>query len=93
MNDEIIIINNTQGESELIVCGVLFLRARDVSRFSEGETYSERSQRINSNIKKHYEQIALNKSDEWGKTVPIIAMGHLSVAGSQRQTVKKTSHS
>ncbi|NLO72364.1 MAG: exonuclease subunit SbcD [Porphyromonadaceae bacterium] len=85
--DEIVIIRNSNDEPALIVCAVPFLRERDISRFAEGETYSDRSKRINENIKKHYEEIARlaeNKRDELGKDIPIIATGHLSVFGGKR---------
>jgi exonuclease SbcD len=87
IEDEIIVGKDNNGNPTIIVCGVPFLRERDISRFTEGETYSDRSKRINENIKKHYEEIAElaeNKRRELGKQIPIIATGHLSVAGGQR---------
>ena len=86
-NDEIIVVKNLDDSPLAIVCGVPFLRERDVSRFTEGETYSDRSKRINENIKKHYAevaQLAENKRKELGQQLPIIATGHLSVAGGKR---------
>ncbi len=87
IEDEIIVVKDNKGNPTVIVCGVPFLRERDISRFAEGESYSNRSKRINNNIKKHYEEIsklAENKKKELGKEIPIIATGHLSVAGGQR---------
>jgi DNA repair protein SbcD/Mre11 len=87
LSNEILVLNNHQNEPALIVCGVPFLRERDISRFTEGESYTERSARINQNIKKHYELVAalaLEKQKQIGKQLPIIATGHLSVAGGKR---------
>lgn len=87
IEDEIHLIKDSKGSPALIVCGVPFLRERDISRFAEGENYSDRSKRINDNIKKHYEviaQLAETKRKELEKEIPIIATGHLSVAGGQR---------
>lgn len=87
IEDEILVVKDNNGNPTIIVCGVPFLRERDISRFAEGENYSDRSKRINENIKKHYEEIAElaeNKRKELGKQIPIIATGHLSVAGGQR---------
>jgi exonuclease SbcD len=87
IEDEIIVVKDNKGKPTVIVCGVPFLRERDISRFAEGENYTDRSKRINDNIKKHYEEIAklaVNKRKELGKEIPIIATGHLSVAGGQR---------
>jgi len=85
--DELILIKNKENEPELIICGVPFLRERDISRFAEGESYSDRSKRINENIKKHYTeigQLAVAKRAELGINIPIIATGHLSVMGGKR---------
>lgn len=87
MADEIIVVNDASGAPGLIVCGVPFLRERDISRFAEGESYADRSKRINDNIRKHYEAVAAlaeEKRGLLGKAVPIVATGHLSVAGGKR---------
>lgn len=85
--DEILTIHDAMQKPIAIVCGVPFLRERDISRFAEGESYSDRSKRINENIKKHYEAIATlatQKRESIGSNLPIIATGHLSVAGGKR---------
>ena len=87
IEDEIILVHDQQGNPALMVCGVPFLRERDISRFVEGETYSDRSIRINECIKRHYQEIAAlaeNKRKELSVEIPIIATGHLSVAGGTR---------
>jgi exonuclease SbcD len=87
IKDEIIVVKDNNENPIVIVCGVPFLRERDISRFSEGENYTDRSKRINENIKKHYEDIAElaeNQRNELGMNIPIIATGHLSVAGGKR---------
>ncbi len=87
IEDEILVIKEQLENPIAIVCGVPFLRERDISRFAEGESYSDRSKRINENIKKHYEAIAalaFQKRIEIGSNLPIIATGHLSVAGGKR---------
>lgn len=87
LEDEIIVIDDDNQTPQLIVCGVPFLRERDISRFSEGESYTDRSKRINETIKKHYDDIAdlaIKKRELFGATIPIIATGHLSVAEGKR---------
>lgn len=87
IENEIILIKDKNNAPAVIVCAVPFLRERDISRFTEGENYTDRSNRINENIKKHYENIA-EKAKELRKTlgvqIPIIATGHMSVAGGKR---------
>lgn len=87
IEDEIIIVKDQKGTPWVIVCAVPFLRERDISRFTEGEDYSDRSKRINESIKKHYEKIAelaQEKQKELSGNIPIVATGHLSVAGGKR---------
>ena len=87
LEDELVVVNNKAGEPKLIVCGVPFLRERDISRYTDGESYSDRSRRVNESIKNHYTQIAElaeKKRKEIGADIPIIATGHLSVAGGKR---------
>ncbi len=87
IDHEIVVIKDDQNEPALIVCAVPFLRERDISRFAEGESYADRSKRINENIKKHYEEVAARAEqirESTGKRIPIIATGHLSVTGGKR---------
>ncbi|MDR1527580.1 MAG: exonuclease subunit SbcD, partial [Dysgonamonadaceae bacterium] len=58
IEDEVISINNENGETVAIVCAVPFLRERDISRYIENETYAGRSQRIAESIKNHYTAVA-----------------------------------
>lgn len=86
IEDEVIVIYDNSKNPVAIVCAVPFLRERDISRFVEGETYNDRSKRIAESIKKHYEtiaEIAENKRNILGKNIPIIATGHLAVAGGK----------
>jgi len=87
VEDEIVVVNDQNAQPVAIVCAVPFLRERDINRFVEGENYADRSRRINENIKKHYEdiaQLAEEKRKTIGRAIPIIATGHLSVAGGKR---------
>lgn len=85
--DEILVLNDEHGAPALIVCAVPFLRERDISRFAEGMSYSDRSAKINESIKKHYQEIAALaelKRQELQRDLPIVATGHLSVVGGLR---------
>jgi exonuclease SbcD len=86
IEDEVISIKNENGETAAIVCAVPFLRERDISRYIENETCADRSQRIAGSIKNHYAavaEIAEKRKPETGKNIPVIATGHLSVAGGK----------
>lgn len=87
LDDEIVVITNENQLPELVICAVPFLRERDISRFSEGENYTDRAKRINATIKKHYDdvaELAVQKRAILGANIPIIATGHLSVAEGKR---------
>ena len=86
IEEEVVLLNDKDENPMAIVCAVPFLRERDISRFTEGETYGDRSKRMMENIKKHYEkvaEIAEIKQNEYGKNIPVIATGHLSVVGGK----------
>jgi exonuclease SbcD len=87
IEDEIIVVKDDRENPVVIVCAVPFLRERDISRFSEGETYSDRSKRIAESIKNHYSavaEIAENMRKKLGNNIPLVATGHLSVAGGKQ---------
>lgn len=87
LEDEILVIRDNEENPLIIICGVPFLRTRDISHFVEAENYTDRSKRINESIKRHYERIAAlaeNKRNELNENIPIVATGHLSVLGGKR---------
>ena len=86
IEDEIVVVTDQKENSIAIVCAAPFLRERDINRFTETETYSDRSKRIAENIRKHYEKLAEtaeNKRKSINRKIPVIATGHLSVAGGK----------
>jgi len=86
IEDEVITLKDPDGKPLAIVCAVPFLRERDISRWVSGETYSDRSQRIADSIAAHYAALAQaseNKRIESGEDIPVIATGHLSIAGGK----------
>lgn len=83
--DEIFILKDADNNPEVIVCAVPFLRDRDVRQSSEGESYRDKENRLVEGIILHYQKVyeeAHKKQNELGKSLPIIGMGHLFVAGS-----------
>ncbi len=85
--EEVFILRDENESPQAMIAAVPYLRERDLNRYTEGESYSERSGRMAENIRKHYAAvaaIAVQKREETGKKIPIIATGHLSVAGGAR---------
>jgi exonuclease SbcD len=84
--DEVLVLSDTNGDPELIVCAIPYLRDSDVRRAETGESVADKGRKLIEGIRSHYRQVceaaqeirfALNRS------VPIVAMGHLFAAGGQ----------
>lgn len=83
--DEVLVLKDAHNNPEVIVCAVPFLRDRDVRQSSEGESYRDKENRLVEGIISHYQKVyeeACKERNELGKSLPIIGMGHLFIAGS-----------
>lgn len=83
--DEVFVLKDADNNPEVIVCAVPFLRDRDVRQSSEGESYRDKENRLVGGIISHYQTVyeeACKERNELGKSLPIIGMGHLFIAGS-----------
>jgi exonuclease SbcD len=91
-SDQIIEINDTQGQLELVVCAVPFLRDRDIRLSVAGETMDERESRLKQGISDHYHQFLTHISDYKLNQIPVIATGHLFAAGAATSDSEKEIH-
>ncbi len=83
--DEVLVLKDAHNNPEVIVCAVPFLRDRDVRQSNEGESYRDKENRLVEGIISHYQKVyeeAYKERNELGKSLPIIGMGHLFIAGS-----------
>ncbi|WP_162054331.1 exonuclease SbcCD subunit D C-terminal domain-containing protein [Pontibacter pamirensis] len=90
--DELIELRNTQGQLELVVCAVPFLRDRDIRLSVAGESYEEREQRIKEGIAAHYEAFVPHLHQYKEQGIPVVATGHLFAAGSTACDSEKEIH-
>ncbi|MEJ8801641.1 exonuclease SbcCD subunit D C-terminal domain-containing protein [Pontibacter sp. H249] len=90
--DELIELRNEQGELQLIVCAVPFLRDRDVRLSLPGETTEEREQRIKQGIANHYHAFVPHTQQYKMQSIPVVAMGHLFAAGGSASESEKEIH-
>lgn len=87
LEDEVIELKNNDGDLELIVCAVPYLRDKDVRKVQAGESLETKSENLVQGIKDHYAkvaEIAVEKRasvEGNSKYIPIIGMGHLFAAG------------
>ena len=82
--DEVLLLRNPQGEPELIVCAVPYLRDRDIRRVESGEGWEDKERKLLEGIREHYHQVcgqAEKIRESIGRPLPIVAMGHLFAAG------------
>ncbi len=84
--DELVVLHDTNGKPELIVCAVPYLRDRDIRRAEAGETFEDKGRKLVEGISDHYREVgetAVARRDELGGELPIVAMGHLFTSGGQ----------
>lgn len=85
-DDEVLLLKNSQGFPELIVCAVPYLRDRDIRVAQAGESIDDKEHKLIEGIRAHYSEVcelAEQKRKELHVEIPIIAMGHLFTAGGQ----------
>jgi len=84
IEDEIIPIHDTEGNMRALVAAVPFLHDRDIRHAEDGETLSDKQEKLIGGIREHYEHaytICSRIRETLPHTVPLIAMGHLFCAG------------
>jgi len=84
--DELLVLRNEQGDPELIVCAVPYLRDRDIRVAEAGESVEDKERKLIDGIRTHYAAVAAlaeQKREELEVDIPIVAMGHLFTAGGQ----------
>ena len=82
IEEELLLLSNDQGEIELVVAAVPFLRDRDLRVSRVGESEQSRQDRLQAGLTEHYNQLAELAAQQQLTGVPIIAMGHLYAKGA-----------
>jgi exonuclease SbcD len=81
--------DNGQSEAGCIVCAVPFIRSRDVLHSQAGQSAADKQLSLQSAIQTHYRTIydlacvkRAQMAAELGRSLPIIATGHLTTVGA-----------
>lgn len=85
-DDEVLVLKDPQGEPELIVCAVPYLRDRDIRLAEACESIQDKERKLIEGIRSHYGEVvdlAERKRRELAVRIPVIAVGHLFVAGGR----------
>ena len=83
-DQETVVLNDTAGQPELVVCAVPYLRDRDIRQVEPGESLDDKERKLLEGIRSHYDvvaQQAVSVRERLGVNVPIVATGHLFTAG------------
>ena len=88
LNDEVLVLDDTDGNPHCIIAAVPYLRDRDVRSSQAGESADSKDANVIKGIRAHYDEVASIAKAKKAKLVevyqrhiPIIATGHLFAAG------------
>lgn len=85
--DEVILLKNNEDKDELIVCAVPYLRDREIRTARAGENIDDKNRNLIEGIADHYRrvaEIAARHRQESDHFLPVVATGHLFVAGGRK---------
>lgn len=83
IDEEIIVLRNTEKEIEAVVAAVPFLRDRDLHYSQAGEGGNDRIDRVKKGIYKHYHAVGALVEAFAKFDIPKIATGHLYATGAE----------
>lgn len=81
ISDQIITLNSSNGDKQAIICGVPFIRPRDILLSQSGQTTKDKQYALQQAIREHYQAIYQQAKEIANEQVPIIATGHLTTVG------------
>ncbi len=84
--EEEVLVAETNGTPQAIICAVPYLRDKDIRYAEAGETIDDKNRKLLEGIKEHYRtvcDIAKERQLVLGSKIPIIAMGHLFTQGGK----------
>lgn len=82
MEDQIILLNDSDGQIEAVVAAVPFLRDRDLRSSIAGESIDDRIEKIKQGIFNHYKKLGDLVKPYKKQDIPIITTGHLFAKGA-----------
>ncbi len=89
---QIIEVKNKKKQLRAVVAAVPFLHESHLRKLQVGETGDERREQIRAAIAQHYSELAKEMEVYASRSVPLIATGHLFVAGGERGERQNTIH-
>ncbi|MBP1035693.1 exonuclease subunit SbcD [Serratia fonticola] len=84
LEQQIVVLNQLDGQPGAVLCAIPFLRPRDLLTSRAGESGNQKQQALQEAIAEHYQnlyQAACARRDALGLPLPIVATGHLTTVG------------
>jgi exonuclease SbcD len=85
LDEQLLVLHQRDGSPGAILCGIPFIRPRDVLLSQAGQSAQDKQQSLQQAIQQHYQNLyALSEARraELGGELPIIATGHLTTVGA-----------
>ncbi len=85
IDHQLVVLENRNGQPAALLCGIPFIRARDVMQSVAGQNAQAKQLTLQDAIHNHHQQLfqlAEAKRLELGSALPIIATGHLTTVGA-----------
>jgi len=85
LDEQLLVLHKRDGSPGAILCGIPFIRPRDVLQSQAGQSAQDKQQSLQQAIQQHYQSLyalAEAKRAELGSELPIIATGHLTTVGA-----------
>ncbi|WP_079203034.1 exonuclease subunit SbcD [Pseudomonas sp. CC6-YY-74] len=85
LREQLLVLHRRDGAPGAILCGIPFIRPRDVLQSQAGQSAQDKQLSLQQAIQQHYQDLyalAEAERDELGGDVPIIASGHLTTVGA-----------
>jgi exonuclease SbcD len=85
LHEQLLLLNRRDGQPGAILCGIPFIRPRDVLLSQAGQSAQDKQQSLQQAIQQHYcdlYALAEAKREALGGQLPIIASGHLTTVGA-----------
>lgn len=84
-DEQLQVLQRRDGTPGAILCGIPFIRPRDVLKSAAGQSAQDKQQSLQTAIHAHYQALfalAEARREELGGALPIVATGHLTTVGA-----------
>jgi exonuclease SbcD len=85
LEEQIITLNNKKGKPGALLCAIPFIRPRDITSSSAGQSVKDKQQSLQQAISEHYQNLYQQAQEiahvNNTEVLPIIATGHLTTVG------------